>query len=164
MNTPTTPTTPTSIQRRFYNGFHQNLNRNRNRNRNRQGRNMARVSKPLQGMLFDSPYCQQNGFVLAIERKWPEFFPRLFRVNQTLAQTLLYGHFHQQKWLDYNLYNKKEFFVNLRLDEKCFIELLGWNYLEFCEEQANTNSFPFNHFLWWCNNVNVSTDKHFCGR
>lgn len=159
MNTPTRSNLPLSTQETFRRTRHIGLSRTVQR------RNM-RVVKPEQGTLFETHlYNQKEGlFVLAGVRRWSEFFPRLFRVNRSMTQTFLYGHFCQRKWLDCNLYNKREFFVNLRFDEKCFIELLGWNYLEFCEEQANASSFPFNHFLWWCNNINASTDKHFCGR
>lgn len=103
------------------------------------------VQLPRRGLLFHGR--------TTTERKMEEFFPRLFRVNPSLSQTLLYGH------------------IDLKQDNKCFVEMLGWNYLEFCEEVRINNveidSFPFQHFHWWFKIVKpYVVDRHCycCGR
>ena len=123
------------------------------------------VRLPRRGLLFDKP--PQPKFLLAVERRIEEFFPRLFRVNPALAQTLLYGHFKHSEWLDCNLANIDIFVIDLNFVDKSFVEVLGWNYLEYCEEVMNNveiKPFQFQHFHWWFKIVKPFVDRHCCGR
>ena len=138
------------------------LRRHRTRNRDY----YLNVNLPRRGLLFDNP---QPKFLLAAGRKIEEFFPRLFRVNPTLTQTLLYGHSKHAKWLNCNLADIDILYINLNFKNKNFVEVLGWNYLEYCEEIRVNNveikPFRFQHFHWWFKIVKPFVgDRHCCGR
>ena len=118
-----------------------------------------RVGIPRQGLLFDSQPPPTPKSTFTPKRKTEEFFPRLFRVNSTLTQTLLYGHFRDPSWLQCNLSHLDTFRIDLKFKFKCFVAVLGWEYLEYCEEVIINNvemEFPFQHFHWWFEHVQPS--------
>ena len=135
----------------------------------------GKFQSPRQGLIFDTPppscpprattrccHCPARIYeprMLTLHRNHHcDFFPRLFRINPLLTQTLMYGHFIEPRWLNCNLYDIRVIWINLRFDEICFLNLLGWPYLEYCEslnEKSNKKMlFSFDHFGWWCRNVN----------
>lgn len=152
--TPTSSLLPTHYQRQPQQELHRQYRRPQGEFRN--------VTLPRRGLLFDLPpsskmrHRQQaapKSFMLARKRNVVEFFPRMYLVNVELTQTLLYGHYQNVKWLDCNLTNVNILCVDLNFKDKCFVQLLGWEYLEYCEKVQVNNvekkSFPFQHFHWW---------------
>ena len=170
MNTPTAGNTRSSTPR-----FMQSQIQLHRQFRRVPAQRFRNVRLPRRGLLFDSPPSKirqrpqpPKPFMLACERDLVNFFPRLFKVNEELTRTLLYGHFQDAKWLDCDLSNIDVLCLDFTFKDICFVDEVGWAYLEYSEEVQVNNvekkSFPFQHFHWWFNNVRKQEDKHICSR